>query len=108
MTANSKDVSNLNPTTDFYKKLALECAGEQVAIDLFILAGQHCDLGSMCKSLVKNFACLLEFFNFFMRLICIMSLSICTKTYSCVMCKYLQIIMSEIHRNCMKPINNWG
>jgi len=34
--------------TDFYKKLALECAGEQIAIDLFILAGQYCDLASMC------------------------------------------------------------
>ena len=49
MSTNSKDIVNLNPTTDFYKKLALECAGEQIAIDLFILAGQYCDLASMCE-----------------------------------------------------------
>jgi len=47
ISTNSKDITNLNPTTDFYKKLALECAGEQIAIDLFILAGQYCDLASM-------------------------------------------------------------
>ncbi|XP_066931581.1 protein transport protein Sec24A-like isoform X1 [Clytia hemisphaerica] len=47
ISTNAKDIANLNPTTDFYKKLALECAGEQIAIDLFILAGQYCDLASM-------------------------------------------------------------
>lgn len=49
MSAHTKDVQCLNPSTDFYKKLALECAGEQIAVDLFVLAGQYCDLASLCK-----------------------------------------------------------
>ena len=48
---NSKDTQSLNPATDFYKKLALECAGEQIAIDIFVLAGQYIDLASLsCAS----------------------------------------------------------
>lgn len=47
ISTSSKDVATLNPTTDFYKKLALECAGEQIAIDLFVMAGQYCDLASL-------------------------------------------------------------
>lgn len=51
MTASSKDSQNLNPATDYYKKLALECAGEQIAIDIFVLAGQYIDLASLsCAS----------------------------------------------------------
>ncbi len=44
-----QDSQKLNPSTDFYKKLALDCAGDQIAIDLFVLAGQHVDLSSLCK-----------------------------------------------------------
>eukprot|EP00794_Sanderia_malayensis_P007166 gene7166-7972_t len=51
MSGNSKDSQKLNPSTDFYKKLALECAGDQIAIDLFVLAAQHVDLTSLsCAS----------------------------------------------------------
>lgn len=51
MSPSSKDTQNLNPCTDFYKKLALECAGEQIAIDIFALAGQYVDLASLsCAS----------------------------------------------------------
>ena len=49
MSTDSKDVAALNPATDFYKKLALECAGEQIAVDIFMLAGQYSDLASLCK-----------------------------------------------------------
>ena len=27
----AKDISNLGPATDFYKKLALDCSGQQVS-----------------------------------------------------------------------------
>jgi len=45
--ASSKDTQSLTATTDYYKKLALECAGEQIAIDIFVLAGQYIDLASL-------------------------------------------------------------
>ena len=32
----------LNPATDFYKKLALECSEHQVAVDLFALSPSYC------------------------------------------------------------------
>lgn len=42
----------LNPGTDFYKKLALECSEHQIAIDLFNLSQSYSDLsttGSVSK-----------------------------------------------------------
>ncbi|KAJ8266873.1 hypothetical protein GJAV_G00135660 [Gymnothorax javanicus] len=45
--ASAKDVQHLSPATDFYKKLALDCSGQQVAVDLFLLSGQYCDLASL-------------------------------------------------------------
>uniref|UniRef100_A0A8C6X5L3 SEC24 homolog A, COPII coat complex component n=1 Tax=Naja naja TaxID=35670 RepID=A0A8C6X5L3_NAJNA len=44
--ASTKDVP-LTPSTDFYKKLALDCSGQQVAVDLFLLSGQYSDLASL-------------------------------------------------------------
>jgi len=44
----SKDVPNLNPATDFYKKFALDCSGQQIAVDLFLLGGQYMDIASLC------------------------------------------------------------
>ncbi|KAM5302243.1 protein transport protein Sec24A isoform 2-T2 [Glossophaga mutica] len=38
---------HLTPSTDFYKKLALDCSGQQVAVDLFLLSGQYFDLASL-------------------------------------------------------------
>ena len=43
----ASDSSLLNPSTDFYKKLALDCSGQQVAVDLFVLQNQHCDLATI-------------------------------------------------------------
>ena len=43
----SSDSSLLNPSTDFYKKLALDCSGQQIAVDLFVLQNQHCDLATI-------------------------------------------------------------
>ncbi|CAB1316714.1 unnamed protein product, partial [Coregonus sp. 'balchen'] len=44
---NLGDIQNLSPATDFYKKLALDCSGQQVAVDLFLLSTQYCDLASL-------------------------------------------------------------
>jgi len=41
------DTAMLNPSTDFYKKLALDCSGQQIAVDLFVLQNQHCDLATI-------------------------------------------------------------
>ncbi|XP_056301913.1 protein transport protein Sec24A isoform X2 [Danio aesculapii] len=43
----AKDVQHLSPATDFYKKLALDCSGQHVAVDLFLLSAQYCDLSSL-------------------------------------------------------------
>lgn len=45
----SKDIHHLGPATDFYKRLALECSGQQIAVDLFLLNSQYSDLASLCK-----------------------------------------------------------
>ncbi|KAL7390668.1 hypothetical protein ABVT39_025418 [Epinephelus coioides] len=45
--ASAKDVQHLSPATDFYKKLALDCSGQQVAVDLFMLSSRYCDLASL-------------------------------------------------------------
>jgi len=39
----------LNPATDFFKKLALECSEHQVAVDLFCLTPSYCDLASVSQ-----------------------------------------------------------
>uniref|UniRef100_UPI00398E4559 protein transport protein Sec24B-like isoform X2 n=1 Tax=Pristiophorus japonicus TaxID=55135 RepID=UPI00398E4559 len=47
----TKGVHHLGPATDFYKKLALDCSGQQVAVDLFLLSGQYTDMASLaCMS----------------------------------------------------------
>lgn len=55
----AKDIPNLNAATDFYKKFALDCSGQQVAVDLFLLGGQYMDIASLGKLL------LLSTFEFF-------------------------------------------
>ncbi|XP_047985973.1 protein transport protein Sec24A [Leguminivora glycinivorella] len=43
----SKDVAHLKPATDFYKRIALDCSGAQVAVDLFLLSSQYSDLATL-------------------------------------------------------------
>ncbi|CAN9514521.1 unnamed protein product [Ophioblennius macclurei] len=43
----SKGVQHLGPATDFYKKLALDCSGQQIGVDLFLLSSQYADLASL-------------------------------------------------------------
>ncbi|XP_040904384.1 protein transport protein Sec24B isoform X2 [Toxotes jaculatrix] len=45
--SNSKGVQHLGPATDFYKKLALDCSGQQIGVDLFLLSSQYTDLASL-------------------------------------------------------------
>lgn len=44
-----KEAPHLNPATDFYKRLALDCSGHQVAVDLFVLNSQYVDVATLCK-----------------------------------------------------------
>lgn len=41
------DSALLGPATDFYKKLALDCSGQQIAVDLFALGAQYLDLATL-------------------------------------------------------------
>ncbi|XP_011167276.1 protein transport protein Sec24A isoform X2 [Solenopsis invicta] len=43
----NKDVPHLNPATDFYKRFALDCSGQQIAVDLFLLNSQYSDLATL-------------------------------------------------------------
>ncbi|XP_055689103.1 protein transport protein Sec24B [Lutzomyia longipalpis] len=43
----SKEVNHLGPATDFYKRLALECSGQQIAVDLFLMNSQYSDLATL-------------------------------------------------------------
>lgn len=43
----SAEVQHLNPATDFYKRLALECSGQQIAVDLFVVNPQYVDLATL-------------------------------------------------------------
>ncbi|XP_068596232.1 protein transport protein Sec24B [Brachionichthys hirsutus] len=43
----TKEVQHLGPATDFYKKLSLDCSGQQVGVDLFLLSSQYADLASL-------------------------------------------------------------
>ncbi|XP_059202347.1 protein transport protein Sec24B isoform X3 [Centropristis striata] len=45
--SSSKGVQHLGPATDFYKKLALDCSGQQIGVDLFLLSSQYSDLASL-------------------------------------------------------------
>uniref|UniRef100_A0A7N8WXI2 SEC24 homolog B, COPII coat complex component n=1 Tax=Mastacembelus armatus TaxID=205130 RepID=A0A7N8WXI2_9TELE len=49
--SSKKGVQHLGPATDFYKKLALDCSGQQIGVDLFLLSSQYADLASLaCMS----------------------------------------------------------
>ncbi|XP_066498556.1 protein transport protein Sec24B isoform X2 [Hoplias malabaricus] len=49
--SSTKGVHHLGPATDFYKKLALDCSGQQIGVDLFLLSSQYSDMASLaCMS----------------------------------------------------------
>ncbi|CAH1098646.1 unnamed protein product [Psylliodes chrysocephalus] len=41
------EVAHLNPANDFYKRLALECSGQQIAVDLFVVNSQYVDIATI-------------------------------------------------------------
>nr|NVI77961.1 Sec24AB ortholog [Cucujiformia] len=43
----SGDVQHLKPANDFYKRLALDCSGQQIAVDLFVANSQYVDLATV-------------------------------------------------------------
>lgn len=45
--AASLNSASLGPATDFYKKLALDCSAQQVAVDVFFMNGQYADIASV-------------------------------------------------------------
>ena len=48
--SNSSSITPLlNPATDFYKKLALECSEHQIAVDLFSLSPSYSDLATVSQ-----------------------------------------------------------
>ncbi|MGH0153727.1 UNVERIFIED_CONTAM: hypothetical protein FKN15_025549 [Acipenser sinensis] len=51
--SSTKVVQHLGPATDFYKKLALDCSGQQIAVDLFLLSSQYSDLASLGKRRIR-------------------------------------------------------
>nr|MBE5727137.1 Sec24AB ortholog [Cucujiformia] len=43
----SAEVHNLKPANDFYKRLALDCSSQQIAVDLFIVNSQFVDIATI-------------------------------------------------------------
>nr|MBE5727135.1 Sec24AB ortholog [Cucujiformia] len=43
----SVEVHNLKPANDFYKRLALDCSSQQIAVDLFIVNSQYADIATI-------------------------------------------------------------
>jgi len=48
---NLQEPQNIMPTSDFYKRLALECTGKQIAIDLFLIGSRQMDVSGGCWDL---------------------------------------------------------
>nr|XP_018670361.1 protein transport protein Sec24A isoform X1 [Ciona intestinalis] len=49
--AGEQSTTALNPSTDYYKKLALDCSAQQVAIDFFFFNSQYIDIATLsCAS----------------------------------------------------------
>nr|NVI77939.1 Sec24AB ortholog [Cucujiformia] len=43
----SSEVNNLKPANDFYKRLALDCSSQQIAVDLFLVNSQYIDIATI-------------------------------------------------------------
>lgn len=55
------EVQNLGPATDFYKCIALECTGHQVAVDLFMMNTHYADLASLSEVAKFSTGCVYHF-----------------------------------------------
>lgn len=59
-----KNVQNLGPVTDFYKKLALDCSAQQIAVDIFMLNSQYADIATIAGAAKYSGGCLYFFPGF--------------------------------------------
>ncbi|XP_050538607.1 protein transport protein Sec24A isoform X2 [Daktulosphaira vitifoliae] len=57
-------VLHMAPSTDFYKKLALECSAEQIAVDLFFISNQYLDIASISGISKFSAGCIHNFTQF--------------------------------------------
>lgn len=62
--AGNKNVPHLGPATDFYKKLALDCSAQQIAMDVFMLNGQYADLATVACVSKYSGGCLYHYPSF--------------------------------------------
>ncbi|KAK3873886.1 hypothetical protein Pcinc_021127 [Petrolisthes cinctipes] len=58
-----KDIQNMGPATDFYKKLALDCSGQQIAVDLFALNSHYVDMATLTGMSKFSGGCIHHFPN---------------------------------------------
>ncbi|KAG5450273.1 Protein transport protein Sec24B [Clonorchis sinensis] len=61
----SADVKNLGPAIDFYKTFALDCAAQQVAVDLFIMNSQYCDIATLSGAARFSSGCVYHYPDFY-------------------------------------------
>lgn len=62
--AGNKNIPHLGPATDFYKKLALDCSAQQIAMDVFMLNGQYADLATVACVSKYSGGCLYHYPSF--------------------------------------------
>ncbi|KAA3676931.1 protein transport protein SEC24 [Paragonimus westermani] len=59
------DFKKLGPAIDFYKTLALDCAAQQVAVDLFIMNSQYCDIATLSGTARFSGGCVYHYPDFY-------------------------------------------
>uniref|UniRef100_A0A2S2Q3L3 Protein transport protein Sec24A n=1 Tax=Sipha flava TaxID=143950 RepID=A0A2S2Q3L3_9HEMI len=57
-------VVHMDPSTDFYKKLALECSAEQIAVDMFFVSSQYLDIATISGISKYSAGCIHNFSQF--------------------------------------------
>ncbi|VVC42428.1 Hypothetical protein CINCED_3A010523 [Cinara cedri] len=57
-------VQHMTPSTDFYKKLALECSAEQIAVDIFFVSSQYLDIATISGISKYSAGCVHNFSQF--------------------------------------------
>ncbi|VDM96693.1 unnamed protein product [Thelazia callipaeda] len=60
----ASEVPNLCPANDYYKRLALECTGHQIGVDLFLLSSHYADLSTLADVSKFSSGCIYYFPNY--------------------------------------------
>ena len=68
------------PASDFYKKLALDCTSDQIAVDLFAFGGNFIDLATICKAICTQLCT--AYIYVYIPSVCFIDVH----TYLCVLC----------------------